>query len=52
MKTYQYHRNPTPHETKFGEGAIHWIEIPESVCRKKSGELKAWCNYLGERYYL
>jgi len=52
MKTVIYHRNPTPQEVKFGEGAIHWIEIPKSVCCKKSGELKLWCKYMGERYYL
>lgn len=52
MKTVIYHRNPAPHWIEFSECATHWIEIPESVCRKKNGWLKSWCNYMGERYYL
>ena len=49
--TVQYHREPNAYEIKFGEGATHWIDIPESVCRKQNGDLKKWCNYMGERYY-
>ena len=47
----QYHRCPTMMEIKQGYGAVHYIDIPESICRKQDGELKKWCNYSGDRYY-
>lgn len=49
--TVNYHREPTKSEIKFGEGATHWLDIPESVCRKQNGDLKQWVMYQGERYY-
>lgn len=41
-KTIEYWRNPTPYEIKFGEGAIHWLEVPVRLVRKKDGSLKKW----------
>ena len=47
----EYHREPTKDEIKFGEGAIHYLNIPESVCRKQNGDLKKWVNFDNKRYY-
>lgn len=47
----QYHRKPNTAEIKFGEGATHYMDIPESVCRKQNGDLKKWLVYNGEKYY-
>jgi hypothetical protein len=54
MKTYTYHRNPTPFEIKFGEGAIHYADFNETICKKKNGDLKKWLisPYDKRRYYL
>ena len=50
-KTVTYHRQPNDFEIKFGEGAIHYIDFPESFCKKKNGDYKKWLIYNGERYY-
>ena len=36
-RIYEYWREPTEHEIKFGEGARHYIELPWSHCRNKKG---------------
>ena len=41
-KTIEYWRHPTPFEIKFGEGAIHWLEVPIELVRKTDGTLKKW----------
>ena len=46
-----YHRQPNKFEMKFGEGAIHYIDLPESLCKKKDGSYKKWLVNNGERYY-
>ena len=51
MKKYEYHRQPNSFEIKFGEGAIHYIDVPESVCRKSNGELKRYVVIDNTRYY-
>ena len=51
IKTVEYHREPNEFDIKFGEGAIHYIDVPESVCRKQNGDLKKWVNFQGARYY-
>lgn len=41
-KTVQYWRHPTKFEIKFGEGTIHYADVPiEKVC-KPDGKLKKW----------
>ena len=51
-KTIMYHRSPTAAEIKFGEGAVHYLEVPETLVRKKDGNLKKWFIYKdGLRYY-
>ena len=51
-KTVMYHRNPTKVEIKLGEGAIHYLDVPETLVRKKDGNLKKWFIYKdGLRYY-
>jgi len=55
MKKYTYHRRPTEFEIKFGEGATHYADFSEKVCKKKkNGELKKWLisPYDKLRYYL
>ena len=49
-----YHRNPTPFEIRFGEGAIHYADFNETICKKKNGDLKKWLisPYDKRRYYL
>jgi len=40
---YEYWRNPTPYEIKFGEGAIHYITFTIfEIGYNKKGELKKW----------
>ena len=52
MKTVEYHRNPTPYEIKFGEGAIHYLTVEVEKVRKKDGNLKRWFVHTdGLRYY-
>lgn len=41
-KTVQYWRHPTKFEIKFGEGAIHYIDVPIEKVRKPDGKLKKW----------
>ena len=51
-KTITYHRKPTKVEIKFGYGAIHYLDVPETLVRKKDGNLKKWFIYKdGLRYY-
>lgn len=51
-KTVKYHRNPTNVEIKLGYGAIHYLDVPETLVRKKDGNLKKWFVYKdGLRYY-
>ena len=49
--TITYHRNPTRDEIAFGYGAIHYCDIPKSVCLKKDGRPKRWLVYKGSRWY-
>jgi len=35
MKTIEYHREPTPAEVKFGEGATHYREFSEAEVTNK-----------------
>jgi hypothetical protein len=48
-----YHRNPTPWEIKFGEGATHYKDFRRSQCTKPNGCRKQWliCPIDGLRYY-
>ena len=47
-----YWRNPTKWEIKFGEGAIHYIEIDIERVIKPNGTLKKWFIHSdGLRYY-
>jgi hypothetical protein len=39
---YQYNRQPTSSEIKFGYGAIHYLDVEEKDARKKDGKLKKW----------
>ncbi|ANS04884.1 hypothetical protein [uncultured Mediterranean phage] len=42
-KEYEFWRNPTAHELKFGEGAIHWRTFKESeIGTNSKGDLKKW----------
>lgn len=52
-KTIRLHRNPTPAEVKRGYGAIHYLEYPLELLRKKNGQLKHWTvsRFDGLRYY-
>lgn len=51
-KTVMYHRKPTAAEIKWGYGAIHYLDVPENLVRKKDGNLKKWFVYKdGLRYY-
>ena len=48
----EYHREPTKDEIKFGEGAIHYLEVDEKTVMKKDGTLKKWFIHRdGLRYY-
>ena len=40
IKTMEYHRNPTKWEIKFGEGALHYINVDIKIVTKKDGTLK------------
>ena len=41
--TYEYWRNPTKYELKFGEGAIHWRTFTDyEIGLNLKGELKKW----------
>lgn len=53
MKKYTYHREPTPAEIKFGEGATHYADFEADLCEKTNGDLKKWIKspYDGLRYY-
>ncbi len=54
MKTIEYHRNPTPREIKFGEGATHYKDFDKSLCwNTKKDRPKKWlkCPVDGLRYY-
>ena len=52
IKTVEYHRNPTPWEIRFGEGAIHYLTVEADKVRKKDGNLKRWFVHTdGLRYY-
>ncbi|MEO6306175.1 MAG: hypothetical protein ABIP51_23710 [Bacteroidia bacterium] len=51
---YEYYRNPTKGEIKFGEGAIHWRTFTIfQIGYNKAGKLKKWFTSLddGLRYY-
>lgn len=41
-KKIKYWRQPTKSEIKFGEGAIHWLEIDAETVTKSDGSLKKW----------
>lgn len=46
----RYWRHPTQYEIKFGEGAIHWIDVDKSEVTKPDGEYKKWFYKDGLRY--
>lgn len=46
-----YYRQPTPFEIKFGEGALHYLDIPIDKCTHKDGRVKRWVKISGIRYY-
>lgn len=52
VKMYEYHRNPTKQEIKFGEGATHYKSFSGKQCEKPNGDLKRWlvCPFDGLRY--
>ena len=37
----EYHRNPTPSEIRFGEGATHYRDFNINQCLKSNGKLKS-----------
>lgn len=39
-RIFEYHRNPTTYEIKFGYGAIHYRSFDETMCLKKDGTIK------------
>jgi hypothetical protein len=47
---YQYWRNPTEGEIKFGYGCLHFVNLTPDECLKKDGTPKKWLNYGGMRY--
>ena len=54
VETVTYHRNPTPYECKFGEGAIHYRDFPvRDACHDGTRILKRWFKSSddGLRYY-
>lgn len=38
----EYHRDPTPWEIRFGEGASHWKAFKLPAVMKSNGDLKKW----------
>lgn len=50
---FEYHRQPTQAEIKFGEGATHYKDFNASICKKPNGDFKKWlvCPIDGLRYY-
>ena len=40
IKFVEYHRNPTKWEIKYGEGAIHYIDVRAEIVTKDDGTLK------------
>lgn len=52
-KTLTLHRNPTPYEIRFGEGAVHYKDFDRELLVKRDGTLKAWvvCPHAALRYY-
>ena len=51
--TIEGHRNPTPSEIRFGEGATHYKTMPLDQWLKPDGTLKYWtvCPFDGLRYF-
>ena len=49
----EYHRNPTPSEIKFGEGATHYKDFDVCYCLNDEGHPKKWvvCPIDKLRYY-
>lgn len=47
------HREPTPSEVRFGEGAIHYKDFERSFVTRRDGSLKLYvvCPQDGLRYY-
>lgn len=45
----EYIREPNPFELKVGEGAIHYITLPECLCLKSNGDIykRMKCPYTG-----
>lgn len=39
-RTVEYHRKPTPAEIRFGEGAIHYLDVDIVDAWHTSGRLK------------
>lgn len=53
-QAFEYHRNPTPREIKFGHGATHYRYAPlADIGITCNGDLKKWyvSPYDGLRYY-
>jgi hypothetical protein len=51
MKTLTYFRPPTLYEIKFGEGALHYLDVEQPECTKTDGTVKKWVKINGLRYY-
>ncbi len=53
VESVTYHRNPTPAEVRFGEGAVHYRDFPVAeCCLPNSRSLKRWIVADdGLRYY-
>lgn len=51
-KVVEYWRHPTKQEIKYGEGAVHLIEVDADKVTKPDGTLKKWFMDNGLRYNL
>jgi hypothetical protein len=49
-ETVEYHRQPTPAEIRFGEGATHYLDVDIVDAWHQSGRLKRWVKIGGLRY--
>jgi len=47
---FEYWRNPTEGEIKFGYGCIHYGYFKPDECLKTDGTPKKWLKYDGLRY--
>jgi hypothetical protein len=51
MTAITYYRHPNAAEIKFGEGALHYLDIPVSECTRIDGTVKSWVTICGMRYW-